>query len=205
MRAAPGILPVPEVGPDSNSMEERTGVAPDCPARQWDTAGFELRADFKLHRKRGQLGTLMCGAHLHRPPRSSHVGLECPYLHPGNHFLSGPARKEREQGRDSTHPPRLPRLPVSRSPRPLVPTGPAAPACAAFQTPGRSEGTQHQSAPAPAHGGRSVRPCTAGGTALTRQAGAGAQAPDSTQTGPKPSGLEGQFQRVTGNRNWTSK
>lgn len=114
----------PQVGPDSNHREESvssrlsrqnrvsemTGAAPDCPARQCDTAGFELGADFKLHRKRGQLSTLMRGARIHPPSPPSQVALDCPYLNPGNHFLSGPARKERTGQRVA------PNCPVCRPP-----------------------------------------------------------------------------------------
>lgn len=53
-------------------------------------------------------------------------------------------------------PSRLPAsLLVSCCPSLLAPTGPAAPVCAAFRTPGRSVGTQRLSAPAPVSGGRS--------------------------------------------------
>lgn len=199
-----------------------TGAAPDCPARQCDTAGFELGADFKLHRKRGQLSTLMRGARIHPPSPPSQVALDCPYLNPGNHFLSGPARKERTGQRVA------PNCPVCRPP--VAPAHWCLPglqlqrALLSRHQEGVWELSVNQLPHLPVEEGASgirpyagknspcSHPALQAGTALTQ---AGAQAPDSTQT--EALGIlsaasrltwcevEGQFQRVTRNRNWTSK
>lgn len=157
------LLNMPAPGPDSNYRKDKP-LAPDYTRQNRVSERLSellqtTQQGSGTHRKSGQLGTPKCwSTHTlffsflpSRLGSDSPGGLECPYLHPGNHFLSGPAPKEREHNAEgSTHPP----CPgVSRGPSPPVPTGPEAPVCAAFRTPGRSVGTRRQSAPAPAGGG----------------------------------------------------